>query len=209
MRKTMIALFGMVACLWLVGCDKSSTETQTLRQSLTTISNATLVLSQQVDTLEKTVQKILWDAFMKSQEEQRKTRVKLDPTHQKSYQKVECNNGPLMVSVDSMESYLDGYKITLQIGNPSYMTYSGFQVTTLWGSDWQTFVGTNQFTQELSAKWQSLQHSNTVSLTDTLLPGKWNYVRIIVAPARPDEIRNLKMSLSSSLISFQNTAKPD
>ena len=144
MNKILIVLIAVMLSIGLLGCEKSSTETQALRQSLTTISNATLVLSQHVDNLEKTVQKIQWDTFTQSLDEQSKTRVKLDPT-QKSYQKVECNNGPLMVSVDSMESYLDGYKLTLQIGNPSYMTYTGFTVTTFWGPDWQTFAGTNNY----------------------------------------------------------------
>ena len=208
MNKTLIISIAVLLSIGLVGCEKSSTETQALRQSLTIISNATLVLSQHVDNLEKIVQKFQWDAFTKSLDEQSKTRVKLDPT-QKSYQKVECNNGPLMVSVDSMESYLDGYKLSLQIGNPSYMTYSGFMVTTFWGPDWQTFAGTNNFSQELSAKWQSLQHSNTVSMTDSLLPGKWNWVKLIVAPAKPDEIRNLEVSFQSSVISFQTMPKPE
>ena len=207
MNKMQIVSMAVLLTIGLLGCDKSSNETQALRQSLTTISNATLVLSQHVDTLEKSLQKIQWDAFMKSLEDQGKTRVKLDPTL-KSYQKVECNNGPLMVSVDSMESYLDGYKLTLQIGNPSYMTYSGFQVTTFWGPEFQTLAGTNKFTPELSAKWQSLQHSNTVSMTDSLLPGKWNWVKVIVAPAKPDEIRNLEVSFQSSIISFEMMPKP-
>lgn len=208
MKKMLNVSIAILLSIALLRCERSSTETQALRQSLTTISNATLTLSQHVDTLEKNVQKIQWDELMKSVEEQGKTRVKLDPT-QKSYQKVECNNGPLMVLVDSMESYLDGYKLTLQIGNPSFMTYSGFQVTTFWGPDLQTLAGTNKITQELSAKWESLQHSNTVSMTDSLLPGKWNWVKLIVAPAKPDEIRNLEVSFQSSVVSFQTMPKPE
>jgi hypothetical protein len=178
------------------------------RTTLTTYSNALLTLGQHVDKLEKSVQQLQSESFMRSLEEGGKTRVHLDPT-QKSYQRVECNNGPLMVSVDSMESYLDGYRLTLQIGNPSYMTYSGFEATTYWGPSWQDIAGTNNFSEAISAKWQSLQRSNTVTLTDSLMPGKWNWVKIIVAPAKPDEIRNLEMSFKSSTVSFMTMPKPD
>jgi hypothetical protein len=45
-------------------------------------------------------------------------------------------------------------------------------------------------------------------MTDSLLPGKWNWVKVIVAPAKPDEIRNLEVSFQSSIISFEMMPKP-
>jgi hypothetical protein len=51
----------------------------------------------------------------------------------KGYGKLETDLGTLFVSTESVDPYLDGYKIHLNIGNPSYATFSDFKLIASWG----------------------------------------------------------------------------
>ncbi len=134
-------------------------------------------------------------------------KVTLNPT-EKSYQRLLTDNGDLLVMFDGMEPYLDGFRVTLQIGNPSAMDYNGFEATAVWGPPQSDFFGTNAPSADAYNKWESAQRTNTVKLTDKLLSGNWNYVRIIVAPAKPEELRNLALSIKTSQVSLGVGQKP-
>jgi hypothetical protein len=46
----------------------------------------------------------------------------------KGYAFLDCNAGRLLVSCDGATPYLDGYKVSLAIGNPLNVTFSGFRL---------------------------------------------------------------------------------
>ena len=203
-------LLASVLLLSLVGCkqaedrriaelERQVKELQNETASRTWVSNCFFVVGGSLDSLDRDIKRLRLDADWRAILEQNRHVVRLDPT-QKSYQRLETENGALMVAFDSMEPYLDGYRVTLQIGNPSLLTYAGFEATTTWGPSWEGGQ-TNSNTADIT-HWQSLQHTNVVRLTDRLLPGTWNYVNLVIAPAKPDEIRNLELFIKTDSISL-------
>ncbi|MGF6786977.1 hypothetical protein [Paraburkholderia sp. 35.1] len=154
-----------------------------LEESKATIAN----LQGQVSILQITTQGI-WEAS---------PFVILDPTT-RSYAVVKTNLGQLLVSVVDFSPYLNGYKLKLAIGNPSFVTYNGAKLTVRWGTSakWET-PGFD------AAKWQQGLQSKETSVTNTLLPGAWNQVELVVAPASADQTGYLAVSISLDQVSLR------
>jgi hypothetical protein len=77
--------------------------------------------------------------------------------------------------VQDASPYLDGYRVTLHIGNPSFASYDGFELTVKWNSkyDWSNF-DTSTFDT-----WQKSERNKELSFTNSLVLGKWNAVELI------------------------------
>lgn len=140
--------------------------------------------------------------------------VAIDPDS-KSYEQLRTQFGALLVSTRSVTPYLDGYKVKVAIGNPYYITFSGFKL--------ERWVAKAFTPPPLSAKGTSSsiqtgtvaalsnpqrlpqfdptkpwEHSWPITIedrTETLQPGSWTGVEFTVAPATSDDIRHLRVSI--------------
>ena len=73
---------------------------------------------------------------------------------ERSYQRLDTDNGLFLISVQEATPYLNGYKVRLHIGNPSYATYSGFTAKAKWGK----ICGAATYSEASFNEWQkSLQ----------------------------------------------------
>ena len=129
--------------------------------------------------------------------------IMLDPTT-KSYQRIDTSIGSLLVSVKSVTPYLDGYKETLAIGNPTSMDFNGFQVSCKWGASFTYTNGVVSNYEEV----QNSQKTKDLQPTDVLLRGYWNPVELTIAPATADEIKNLRISINPDNISLLTKPEP-
>lgn len=102
----------------------------------------------------------------------------IDMTGQ-GYSLVKTNFGNLLVQCGGVEPYLDGQKITLQIGNPTTATFSGLELEALSGK----------------RNAQPLKNQQIKS-TDTLSPGQWTEMKFVVAPATAEEVGSLCVIIS-------------
>ena len=116
----------------------------------------------------------------------------------KSYQRIDANVATLYVSTESVDSYLDGYKVKLKIGNPTTADFNSFTLISYWGPTYNTNLTVEAF--------ESAQKSHTNECPDTLLSGYWTPVEIVLAPANSDEIRNAKISIKLNQINLKNPA---
>jgi hypothetical protein len=126
--------------------------------------------------------------------------VLLDPTT-RSYSVVKTNLGQLLVSVVDFSPYLNGYKLKLAVGNPSFVTYNGAKLTVRWGAapKW----GAPDFD---SSKWQRNLQSKDLSIPNTLLPGAWNQVELVIAPASADQTGYLAISVNLDQVALRQSA---
>lgn len=129
--------------------------------------------------------------------------IMLDPTT-KSYQRIDTSIGSLLVSVKSVTPYLDGYKVTLAIGNPYTIDFNGFNISCKWGA---SFTYTNGVVSNYEAV-QSSQKTRDLQQTDVLLRGYWNPVELMLSPATADEIKNLRISITPNTISLLTKPEP-
>lgn len=121
-----------------------------------------------------------------------------DPGNPGGYQRIDTTSGVFLVSVKNVTPYVDGFRVTCNVGNPSSATFSGFKVKAKWGPrrDFKS-KGFN------FAQWQALLREKELSLTESLRPGAWNPVTFVLSPAKADEFGYLELSLTTDLISLR------
>jgi hypothetical protein len=126
--------------------------------------------------------------------------VVLDPTT-RAYSIVKTNLGQLLVSVVDFSPYLNGYKLKLAVGNPSFATYNGAKLTVRWATTPKSGVAGFD-----AAAWAQTLQSKDLSVTNALLPGAWNQVEIVVAPASADQTGYLALSMVLDQVSLRQPA---
>jgi hypothetical protein len=103
-----------------------------------------------------------------------------------------------LVSVDEPAPYLNGYKIRLSIGNPSFATYAGYELKIKWSKpyDW------GGYTQTSYQEWNKAVQEKGISFPDSLQPGAWNSVDVILAPVSSDQLGYLLLSMTTNTVSL-------
>lgn len=148
--------------------------------------------------LEKSV-KSLQRRVTDMQLEYRKERsVELDVGNPDSYHRLVSNNGTFLISLASVERYLNGYKVALKIGNTTNATYNGFDLTFRWGKQEPDFRSLDVW----SKWWDSLQE-RTQKFSQDLLPGKWNSVELILLPTTADGLGYFQLSMETNEVSLR------
>ena len=125
----------------------------------------------------------------------REDSVTLDLTNG-AYQRLDTNNGFLLVSAEPAVPYLNGYKILLKIGNPLSVSYSGFTAKIKWAK----YYDSNQFTPDSYAEWQKSIQQKETSFPDVLEKGTWKKTELIVAPATAEQLGYLKLSINTKTV---------
>jgi len=119
-----------------------------------------------------------------------------DPTGDRSYQRIDSNVGTFLVVLENAEPYLDGQKVSLLIGNPNNVTYSGVKLDV----GWHTRIPASTLIEpEASKAWDKFFKSGQqkeINLTDSLRPGAWNKVNFTIAPAKAEEFGSLQIGLT-------------
>ena len=150
--------------LFLISCQGNESQNQ-----LSQISQELLSLRLEVSML-----KITATSMAASMAE-------LDPT-QKSFSVVMTNNGHLLMSCEDIQPYGDGQKLTLRIGNPYDMTYSGFSLTCRYGTRPPEVPAASDSTSAMldwliaHRKWRETLKEAKKEFGDKLYPGSWNKV---------------------------------
>ncbi len=121
--------------------------------------------------------------------------VVLDLTS-RDYQRLDTSNGSFLVSVQDASPYLDGYRVVLNVGNPSFATYTGFKVKVRWNSnyDW------NKFTQEGYDAWNKNMREKEIAFTDSLSPGSWNRVELLLPTTTGQQLGYLALSMETNVV---------
>lgn len=151
-------------------------------------------LRKEVETLKA---KLEFDEYLLSMKQVKTDSISLDLT-QRSYQRLDTDTGFFLVSVEEALPYLNGYKIRLSVGNPSNATYKDYKLTVKWNKayDW------GKYSQASYEEWNKAVQEKEISFPDSLQPGAWNSVDLILAPVSPDQLGYLTLSMSTSTLSL-------
>jgi hypothetical protein len=172
-RAFAVALFALTA-----GCDqkpqddKTGPQIQALQQQITSLGNQLQTAQQNEIALAGRVTNIELARVFENSES-----AELDPAS-KSYGIAKTNLGNLLISVDNIQPYGDGYKLKLLVGNPNMTTYDGAKLKVQWAEKPQW--GQQGFDGQ---KWNASIQSKDVDIPNNLLPGAWNPVEIVISPA--------------------------
>ena len=118
-----------------------------------------------------------------------------DPQAQKAYQAVKTPVGNVLVVLEKVEPYLDGYKVSFRIGNPSTANLNGLQATVEWG----------QAATDSAGATTPPTKSVDVKFTDTIRAGAWSLVTANIAPAKAEDIRRIGISPKFDNISLSRS----
>jgi hypothetical protein len=119
----------------------------------------------------------------------------LEPSSPGGYAVMESNTGSFPVALRDVQPHLDGYKVTLDIGNLSSATYQGFTLKAEWGKDPFGVLQAERKDTSLRQK--------EFALAQSLLPGTWNRVHIVIPSTKPEEFKFLRLSITTDVISLR------
>ena len=124
--------------------------------------------------------------------------VILDPSSLNTYQRIDAGSFQLLVSLESVTPFLNGYKVVIDVGNPSTVKLSNVKVTCKWAKrfDW------NNNSPDAFKRWHDSIRSTEVSVQKTVVSGSWNPVEIVVLPASPEELGYLAISITTGTASL-------
>ncbi len=116
----------------------------------------------------------------------------------KEYSIIRTNNGDFLASLESVNKYADGYKVTFKIGNPSLITYSGVKARVQWGEAEPA---------DNLTEWLRSLKSQEITIDKPLLPGMWNSITVVLSPATAKETGFISLGLTTDEISLYRDAR--
>ncbi|GAW91191.1 DUF3251 domain-containing protein [Calderihabitans maritimus] len=128
-------------------------------------------------------------------------RIAIIGTTPGGYVRLDSETGTFLVSVLDVVPYLDGFKVFLSIGNPSYATYNGFTLKGYWA---KTLFSSFEKMDEGLTAFDSKPNSFEKKFVDELKPGSWNKVTLVVTPAKAEEFKYLILTIETDSISLFN-----
>lgn len=116
--------------------------------------------------------------------------INIDPSS-RDFQRLDTDSGFFLVSLESVTAYLNGYKLMLDIGNPSDANFQSATISVTWSKpyDWA------HYTDASYKQWQSAEHTQDFQVSTTLRAGTWNPVEVDLVPAAADELGFLQLSM--------------
>jgi len=213
MTTRIIALASMLA---LTACDQSKNtqkitaldeKVASLERRLTTQDGQYTSLLRILAESEKGVnERITFIAKATFKGAQEKFAI-IDPNGQ-GFSMVESNNGTFLISCKGAEQYLDGHKLILNIGNPYFMTYSGFTMKAKFGTRPPEFPkdAPAEQTAEWQKKygeWEKTLKEKELFFTDELAAGAWSKVELVLAPSKPEEVAYVSVSMRTNQVSLR------
>ncbi|HEV3306465.1 MAG TPA: hypothetical protein VGZ91_08495 [Candidatus Sulfotelmatobacter sp.] len=167
---------------------------QQLMQQVGDLRKEILEIRKELEALQT---KLSVDEYLLRIKQDKSEEINLDLT-QKAYQRLDTDNGFFLVSVEETVPYLNGYKIHLTIGNPSYATYMNYKLKVRYSKpyDW------GKYTQASYDEWNKGILEKEISYPESLQPGTWNSVDVVLAPANADQLGYLTLSMAASTVSL-------
>ncbi len=154
-------------------------------------------LEKKIATLES---RLNFDEFLLSSKQDKQSEVALDPARMNVYQRIDSDPLQFLISLSSINPYLNGYKAIVDVGNPSTAHFKGVKIKCEWSKpyDW------SKYTEGSYKAWKSVIHSSITDVSNDISPGSWNPVEIILLPATQEELGYFQVSIESNSVSLSN-----
>lgn len=89
-----------------------------------------------------------------------------------------------------MQPFLDGYKVILNLGNPTTATYRNFKLKVKWGKEFD-------YEKDEPEEWRKSLKETEKRFLDELKPASWNKVELVLTPAKSEEIKYIELSMET------------
>ena len=102
--------------------------------------------------------------------------------------------GHLVVTLQKLYKYADGYRVVFSIGNPTNAIINNCEATVQWGK----MLGGD----ETVSAWERSLQSKHIKLSKTIYPGTWTQVSFVLSPAQASQTAYISLSLKVTGISL-------
>jgi Protein of unknown function (DUF3251) len=107
--------------------------------------------------------------------------VSFDPQDAKVYAPISAPAGPVLVVLEKVEPYLDGFVVYLRLGNPTSAGYTGVTGTIKWGK---------KYDEKRDETYNKLEEKE-FDVKDFIPSGTWTVVKFNIAPAKAEDVRRI------------------
>lgn len=132
-------------------------------------------------------------------QQRRFQRIELDP-YKPGFQRLDTDLGTFLISCRNVVPFLGGFKLLLDIGNPSSAQFNGIAINVRWG---RKFKDEDLPDDPASAvrKWSDSLRKKTERLTTVLRPGRWNRAELTL-PGKKDELGYIELSIETDNVTL-------
>ena len=109
------------------------------------------------------------------------------------YDQVNTPMATFLVACDDATPYLNGFKLNLRIGNLTMATFSAPELRLRWAAELLDFIRDSGST--------AVGHTSA-KLTTDLRPGSWTKATVVVAPATPEQMKNIELRLVVDMVTL-------
>lgn len=124
--------------------------------------------------------------------------VVLDPST-KNYKRIDTENGFFLISCQDVKPFIDGYKLSLHVGNPLGVRFVGFKITVRWGP---RYTG-DQKDAAGYVKWFSSLKTQDFDFANALEIGQWNEVELRLLNTTASQVGYICMTLDTDKVSLK------
>jgi hypothetical protein len=115
-----------------------------------------------------------------------------------------------LVSFKDAQPYLEGYRVTVELGNPLAADYDNAEIHVAWGgsepsayNEVLTNANALQKFNNAYQTWKNSLHSNDIPIPGRLFAGKWNKIQLVLSPAKPSDLGYVRIKLDTPSVSLK------
>jgi hypothetical protein len=184
---------GLVSCL----ADCATKPDQQQAQRIEAIDLRLKIAEELIKSLETDTKSLNSDVFKLQLSSEPFKTAEFDPGGPGGYGRIDATGGYFLVVLENATPYVDGFRVTFRVGNPSSVTFDGLKVHAKWGP--RADMKDPKFNW---TAWQESMREKDIDLPDTLRAGAWNRVSFVLSPAKPEQFGYVALSLDTNKVSF-------
>lgn len=124
---------------------------------------------------------------------------------------INTGNGMLFVSVKEAKPYLNGYRISLDIGNPNFVTYINPEINLSWNISFQQFWKNRTEARERQKNtdekiqipsWEDTLQKKSYCVIKRFLPGIWNEIDIDIPNVTLNQLEDCELSIKAGTVTL-------
>jgi hypothetical protein len=121
--------------------------------------------------------------------------ISIAPTDLGKYARLDSAYGVFLISLENVTPYLEGYRLSLDIGNMTSASFIGFSLDASWNASFDAKTDYN--------KWQAAEKKQTFSFPTSLLPAAWNRIELILPNTDAAHFGYLQLAITTNTVSLK------
>lgn len=127
----------------------------------------------------------------------------------KDFYTINTGSGMLFISIKEVKPYLNGYRLSLEIGNPNFVTYINPEINLSWNISFQQHWKNQSEAKEKQKTtkekiqipfWKDTLQEKSYCALKRFLPGIWNEIEIDIPNVTLDQLEYCELSIKAGTV---------